>query len=521
MSGNVLQPKIFAILMTGLALFSAITKSAEKQAEYHFSHENILGTSLDLRIQAESLEEARTAESRILASIERQSKIYSTYDSASELSRLQMKPIGEPVRSSTELRRLVRLSQKWNEQTAGAFDVRVERLSQLWTKAAKLGQLPAEAEIQALVENNRKSCWLIDDSAKTIMRTGDAPITFNAIATGTIIDQACLEVLSGNGAVSGVMIDIGGDIRVAGDMDTLIGVAHPQGTSENAAPLARLRLKNAAVTTSGDLYKGFVIGGQKFSHIIDPATGRPVESVTSATVVAPTAEQADALATAFNVMPPEKSLALAESIEGVACLLVTADGRLLVSKHWANFTYGTGGLGNLMAMAMTGLALPQKSGGKSDLLPLEVQFEINQPDESRRYRRPYVAVWVEDAEGFSVRTLALWLQAGGARWHPDLRRWYRDDQARKLVDDTNLIATMAKPTKAPGKYTVSWDGLDDAGLPVKPGTYTILIEAAREHGTYQLIRQELTLGEKAMDKNLAGNVEIKSARIVYGGSAAK
>lgn len=56
---------------------------------------------------------------------------------------------------------------------------------------------------------------------------------------------------------------------------------------------------------------------------------------------------------------------------------------------------------------------------------------------------------------------------------------------------------------------------------MKPGTYTILIEAAREHGTYQLIRQELTLADKSLDKTLSGNVEIKSARIVYGAKGGK
>jgi hypothetical protein len=100
-----------------------------------------------------------------------------------------------------------------------------------------------------------------------------------------------------------------------------------------------------------------------------------------------------------------------------------------------------------------------------------------------------------------------------------LRRWWRDDQARKLLEDTDMIATISRPTRAPGKYDVVWDGKDDLGVPVKPGQYSILIEAAREHGTYQLIRQEVDLGEKPFTKNLTGNVEIKSARLIYGSPA--
>ena len=523
MSGNlnsIWRLSFVCMLFLTFSAFSA--DSAEKEShEFHFSHENILGTSLDLKIRSSSLESASKAESVILRSIERQSKIYSTYDKSSELSKLQALAAGKPIPASASLRALVERAQAWKIKTNGSFDTRVEAISRLWSQAEKAGQLPQQSEINAVLEKITSSRWLVDHRNGTIFRNGDAPVTFNAIATGTIIDFACREALASSPDVTGLIIDIGGDIKVAGNMEAMIGVGHPRGSAENAPPIARVRLKNAAITSSGDLYKGFEINGRRYSHIINPKTGRPVTLVTSATVIAPSAEDADVLATAFNVMEPEKSLALADSLEGVAALLFTSDGRLMVSSRWSSFTTGYGGLGNLLAMAMTNIALPQKSTGKAALLPLEVQFEINQPDESRRYRRPYVAVWIEDSEGFSVRTLALWLQAGGSRWHPDLRRWYRDDQARKLVDDTNLISTISKPTKAPGKYTVTWDGLDDGGQPVKAGTYTILIEAAREHGTYQLIRQELTLGDKPIEKKLAGNVEINAARIIYGGNAAK
>jgi len=70
-----------------------------------------------------------------------------------------------------------------------------------------------------------------------------------------------------------------------------------------------------------------------------------------------------------------------------------------------------------------------------------------------------VAVWVEDADGFPVRTLVLWLQEGrGARWHRDLTRWYKQDQVRRLVDGTKLIGTVSAATRPPGKYKAVWDG---------------------------------------------------------------
>ena len=516
------------VLAIAFGLFFTNTPAAHAAAEsreYSFRHENVLGTSLEIRLKATSEESAKAAEARVLKEIDRQAKIYSGYDKSSELSRWMA---GEMAQGhvSAELFSLMQRSQAWTEQTGGAFDVRVEAVSRLWSAAAKSGQLPTDAEIQHVLKSTAAPAWALNFSDKTARRLGTAPVTFNAIATGTIVDQACAAALADANAISGVLVDIGGDMKVAGEMTAHIGVAPPRGDSETARPIARLHLKNQAVTTSGDLYRGFDIAGRHYSHIIDPRTGRPVQDVVSATVIAPTAEEADALATAFSVLPPAQSLALAATRPGVHCLLVGRDGRLTTSPGWARFAAPSGSLAATMEAGLGSLLQPAiafgpKVDAKSALLPLEVQFEINQPDESRRYRRPYVALWVEDKDGLSVRTLVLWLQSRGSRWHPDLKRWYRDDQARRLLDDTNLIDSISRPTRAPGKYNVVWDGKDDAGQPVKPGQYTILIEAAREHGTYQLIRQEVTLGDKPIDKTLSGNIEIKSARLIYGTAAGK
>ena len=148
-----------------------------------------------------------------------------------------------------------------------------------------------------------------------------------------------------------------------------------------------------------------------------------------------------------------------------------------------------------------------------------MDFEINQPEGGgRRYRRPYVAIWVENKDGFPVRNLTLWVSMGGAgpfQWLPDLKRWYRADQARKQVEKKDLVFPTARPTRPPGKYKVIWDGKDDHGKPVARGEYTLYIDAAREHGTYQNIRKVLTLGEQPFSEELKGNVEIKSATIAY------
>ncbi|MFO0958974.1 MAG: DUF2271 domain-containing protein [Isosphaeraceae bacterium] len=142
---------------------------------------------------------------------------------------------------------------------------------------------------------------------------------------------------------------------------------------------------------------------------------------------------------------------------------------------------------------------------------LLIKFEINQADGGRRYRRPYIAVWVEDAEGFPVRNLAVWVSLGsGLRWLPDMKRVQgRKPPAQGRQGD--MVDTIGQATRAPGAYSLIWDGKDDKGKPVPPGDYTINLEAAREHGTYQFLRKELKLPAGPMTAELPGNVEIKSA----------
>lgn len=151
---------------------------------------------------------------------------------------------------------------------------------------------------------------------------------------------------------------------------------------------------------------------------------------------------------------------------------------------------------------------------------MELEITINRPEgNSRGYRRPYVAAWLTDKEGVPVRTLVLWVQKSqpGPRWIPDLRQWNREDRLRKLVDDRDLVDAVASPTKNAGEYKVTWDGKDDQGQTVPAGTYTLNIEAAREHGTYQIIKQKLELGKDGFEKSLDGNVEIKAVKVNYRG----
>jgi len=118
------------------------------------------------------------------------------------------------------------------------------------------------------------------------------------------------------------LINVGGDLRVFGGTDDSpfrIGIQHPERDTELAG---RLRVMAGAVATSGDYQQFSVIGGRRYSHILDPRTGTPVSWSPSVTVLAPDAMTADALATGLSVLGAEKGVAVAAGLDGVECLFI-------------------------------------------------------------------------------------------------------------------------------------------------------------------------------------------------------
>jgi thiamine biosynthesis lipoprotein ApbE len=526
-----------ALLAFGI-LCSIVFSSARAVAdEFVFYHENVMGTSLELAVAAESTEAARWAETRALSEIDRLSAVFSGYDDQSEFSRWQRMASRTPIPVCHELFDVFTACDQWGERSGWAFDPRVDSLTRLWTRCAKLGRVPDPRELENAKAPMTGPAWKLDPAAGTATRTSDCPLSLNGIAKGYIVELACSGAFDSSRGVRGVMLNVGGDLSCRGKIPRTIGIAAPWADSESSEPLAYLSVANCSVATSGNSQRGFAIRGRWYSHIIDPRTGLPVEHVSSATVIAPKGVDADALAKVCNVLEPSETIRLANSLEGVACLIVTRRGELVHSAGWDRYERA-GPLSSAVAASAFNPSEAPRAGSKGEKeksaeetptawlsdFEVVVNYEINRPEApTGRYRRPYLAVWVENKDGFQVRTLVLWVSFGGAgpfQWLPDLKRWHKSDRDRKLVEKKEILFTVSRPTRQPGKYKVIWDGKDNNGKQLGSGVYTICIDAAREHGTYQSIRKQVTLGEKPFIEELEGNVEIKSASIEYRRKAA-
>jgi len=503
------------------ALRPPAASPAEKRGQLFVSHyENVLGTSMELKVLAPSEREASLAEKAALKEIARLGRILSGYDTASEFSHW-LHTSGQPVKVSPELFEVLNLFDEWRTRTGGALDASAEVITRLWRQAANRGQVPDQQELARAVAEVQQPHWRLDSLNKTATHLSQAPLMLNSFAKSYIIRRAADAAMAASNARATV-VNIGGDLVVSGDWKETVQISDPKADAENDAPIDRLLITNEAVATSGNYRRGEQIGGHWYSHIVDPRTGQPADAVISATVVAPRATDAGALATAFNVLSSDESVRLASGLPGVEYLIITRSGQRIASPGWhaleapaspANAASGPStGTATAASRPPSGTAAsPASPAAFADDLELVVNLEINLQKEGFS-KRPYVAVWVENQDHAAVRTIAVW--HGSDRYLPELKSWYL--KYRGLYEtDKAALSTVSSATRSPGKYTLKWDGKDDQGNLVKPGTYIIKIEATREHGNYRLIRQELVCNGTPQHIDLPGNVEIASASLDY------
>jgi len=502
--------RIIASVLAGVAIGATLIHwSGPRQRPYDSHFENVLGTSMDVKVLANSPDTAAQATDAVVAEIDREAAILSGYDPASEFSRW-FATRDTAVAVSRELFDVLESFDVWRDRTHGALDPSAETVSRVWKAAATTGRVPSGHDLASAVAAMQRPHWRLDPAARTAVHLDDAPIVLNSFTKSFIVDRAAAAGLA-IGGVQGIVVNVGGDLAVRGRWSEPVGITNPTANADNDPALDRIIVRNRAVATSGGYRRGFDIGGVHYSHIVDPRTGWPAGHVLSATVVAPDAADAGALATAFCVLTPDQSQELALLVPGAEFLLVLADGSRVESSGWPALRAPAARPAFVSSPFATLLAADQ-AAWKTDY-ELTVSLQIAQ--QPMRANRPYVAVWIEDKDHFPVRTLAVWYLPREGKFLQDLKSWYRNDRLRRQTEGTEILDSISSATRAPGRYTLTWDGKDNTGRLVKAGTYTVYIEAAREHGTYQIIRQEMDFSGVARKVDLPGNVEVASASLDY------
>lgn len=282
-----------------------------------------MGTTLRCVVYAQSIEEAQSWIDAGLSELELWVPQINNYDPTSEISRLNQS-IGKTVQVSDGLWEAILEAHRWWQLSQAAFDVTYGTLFQLWRNARKTKHPPTDADVRDALAKTGWDKVTLKDHYVTINQPG-VLLDLSGLATGFLIDKAVRKMTS-VGAKS-FLVDIGGDIY--------LGDAPPEnpdgwkitiaGLTKESSPIEQVRLSNCAITTSGDRNQVLEFQGRRFSHLIDPRTGEPMQFPQSASVIAKTTLDADAGATSMAILGKNISNYDFQSLPISRCIYLYAD----------------------------------------------------------------------------------------------------------------------------------------------------------------------------------------------------
>lgn len=265
--------------------------------------------------EARFVKEARAA----LDQVDALENVLTVFRDTSELQRVNREASSGSVDVSAGLMALLVLCREIHAATGGAFDPTSTPLSREWGFLAPQGRLPSEDEIAASRGRVGMERVKLDEAARTVSFTGPGvELNLGGVGKGWSLDRIA-ETLHARG-LRRALVNAGGSSFLGWGRDEWLVSLRPGGS-----PLASLRLRGAALGTSGVGEQHFEVEGRRFGHVIDPRTGWPATGVQSATVISDDAAVADALATAFLVGGGPLARAYCAEHAGTVALLVEED----------------------------------------------------------------------------------------------------------------------------------------------------------------------------------------------------
>lgn len=498
-------------LMMALALISPLNASAaeldsgttqldtQSVTSHQFHRDHVIGTSLDVVITGVNKTQAQVAMTAIENEISRLDQILSTWRSDSEISALNK---NHNINASPELIEVISACESMRQQTCGAFDARLGQLIQAWEKSQGIVSLDQNTRDQIISHLDAQSVN-IDAENMRIKKNEKISFAPDAYAKGYIVDRAFAVARQAVPEMQGILVDIGGDMRVWGQAPQRadqsgwkIGVQAAFNHFDNVAPDQILNLNDQAIAFSGQGYRNR--DGQ--SHLLNPKTGLPLNHIEQCVVVGTCAADADALATALAAMSPTEGLAFIESLIGYESKLTTTDGQVYQSRGWNNLVQ-TDTQAQFKNVASSSTA-KWPTGYQAVLDVVIPKIAVD------NYRAPYVSVWVTDSNKRLVRTLAVW--GKDERWINSNYVWWRR-YGRQMPQ----LDAVAKPSRHPGQYKLAWDGKDESGKAVPAGQYQIHIETTREHGDHSYQTMNLEIKAQASNQALAAQKEIGAIKLNF------
>jgi thiamine biosynthesis lipoprotein len=300
-------------------------------------HTRLMGSSFELIVAEEDEAVADLRLEEGIAEIRRIEGLLTEFSTDSQTALLNNHAGQRPVKVDPEVYQLIRRCIHLSHVTQGAFDISAGALKALYNFKERQARLPDAALLSATLAAVGHRYIQLDGDTVFLSRKG-MRISFGAIGKGYAADK--VRALWKSQGVKAGVINASGDLTAWGLQPDgnpwRVGIADPR---DPARILLWLPVDDAAVATSGDYEQYFEIGGVRYSHNIDPRSGVPVKGIKSVTIVSPSAELSDALATGVTVMGPSAGLHLIDQLPEVHGIIIDDKDRLLASKNIATHAH--------------------------------------------------------------------------------------------------------------------------------------------------------------------------------------
>ena len=301
---------------------------------------NAMGTSWHLSYVAPAVDVDRSVvQAGVEAQLEQVEQSMSTYRDDSEISRFNRAPVDTWFAVSGEFYSVLSAALAVGRDSAGAYDVTVAPLVDLWGFGPSMGaaELPGNEAINALLPLVGQQQLRLDGEALRIRKPVALTLDFSSIAKGFAVDQVANWLLSQG--IDRFLLEVGGEMRMSGLSHRgdpwHVAVEQPDSAKRDVA--AALSVSDRAVATSGSYRNYFEMDGRRYSHSIDPRTGRPViHDLVSVTVIHNSAMMADAWATALTVLGADQAMAVARE-QGLAVYFMRRNEMGLQHSHTTEF----------------------------------------------------------------------------------------------------------------------------------------------------------------------------------------
>jgi len=259
--------------------------------------------------------------------------LISEWDSTTQISHVNFYAGIRPVKVDKEVFDLIVRSIKISELTDGAFDISWAAMNQIWKFDGSMKQLPTAEEVAAAASKVGYKNILLDPQNQTVfLKLKGMRLGFGGIGKGYGADKGA-ELLKSMGVKGGIM-NASGDITAWGKQPDgkpwVIGITNPFNKEK---VFSWFQYNGKAIGTSGN-YENYVeFNGKRYTHIIDPRTGWPVQGISSVTIFGPNVELSTALTKAIFVMGKDIGINLLKQFKGIDFIVVDEQGKIYESDH--------------------------------------------------------------------------------------------------------------------------------------------------------------------------------------------